>query len=129
MPAQVLNIPVPLLTLLTQPLALALLNLGAVNSMPQIPVAVFLTSFEPVSTERLMTELIRCLDDDPEPLAIAIRSLYDHPERAREMGREARREVRAQYSFERMVGAFDDLYATELRARHVQRAGAAEAGI
>ena len=66
---------------------------------------------------------------DPEPLAIAIRSLYDHPERAREMGREARREVRAQYSFDRMVGAFDDLYASELRARHVLHAEAAEAGI
>jgi glycosyltransferase involved in cell wall biosynthesis len=66
---------------------------------------------------------------DPEPLAAAIRSLYDNPGRALEMGREARREVRAQYSFERMVGAFDDLYHTELLARHVPRAQAAEAGI
>ncbi|MBA3638666.1 MAG: glycosyltransferase, partial [Acidobacteria bacterium] len=40
---------------------------------------------------------------DPEPLAVAIRSLYEDPQRAREMGRQARREVRAQYSFERMV--------------------------
>lgn len=66
---------------------------------------------------------------DPEPLARAIRFLYEDPQRAREMGREARREVRAQYSFERMVTAFGDLYDTELRARHVLRAEAAEAGI
>lgn len=66
---------------------------------------------------------------DPEPLAVAIRSLYEDPQRAREMGREARREVRAQYSFDRMVAAFDDLYDRELRARHVLRAETAEAGI
>ena len=66
---------------------------------------------------------------DPEPLAVAIRSLYDDPQRAREMGREARHEVRAQYSFDRMVASFGDLYETELRARHVVRAEAAEAGI
>lgn len=66
---------------------------------------------------------------DPDPLAVAIRSLYDHPERARDMGREARREVRAQYSFERMVDAFDDLYETELRARHLLQTETAEAGI
>lgn len=66
---------------------------------------------------------------DPEPLAVALRSLYDHPERARDMGREGRREVRGQYSYERMVGAFDDLYETELHARHILRAQAAEAGI
>jgi glycosyltransferase involved in cell wall biosynthesis len=66
---------------------------------------------------------------DPEPLAVAIRTLYEDPQRAREMGREARREVRAQYSFERMVASFGDLYETELRARHVVRAEAAEAGI
>lgn len=66
---------------------------------------------------------------DPEPLAVAIKSLCDDPQRAREMGREAQREVRAQYSFERMVAAFSDLYETELRARHVLRAEAAEAGI
>nr|MDQ3419766.1 glycosyltransferase [Acidobacteriota bacterium] len=66
---------------------------------------------------------------DPEPLAVAIRSLYEDPQRAREMGRQARREVRAQYSFERMVAAFDDLYDRELRARHVLRAKTAEAGI
>jgi glycosyltransferase involved in cell wall biosynthesis len=66
---------------------------------------------------------------DPEPLAVAIRTLYEDPQRAREMGREARREVRAQYSFERMVASFGDHYETELRARHVVRAEAAEAGI
>lgn len=66
---------------------------------------------------------------DPEPLAVAIRTLSDNPGRAREMGREAQREVRAQYSFERMVDAFDDLYETELRARHLLHAEAAEVGI
>jgi glycosyltransferase involved in cell wall biosynthesis len=66
---------------------------------------------------------------DPEPLAAAIRSLHDNPQRAREMGLAARSEVRAQYSFERMVAAFDDLYDTELRARDLQRAETAEAGI
>ena len=65
---------------------------------------------------------------DPEPLAIAIRALYDDPRRARAMGREAQREVRAQYSFERMVAAFEELYEADLRARHVLRAEAAEAG-
>ena len=41
----------------------------------------------------------------------------------------ARNEVRAQYSFERMVAAFDDLYDTELRARHMLRAETAQVGI
>ncbi len=66
---------------------------------------------------------------DPEPLAAAIRALYDNPERAAEMGIAARKEVRAPYSFERMVAAFDDLYDTELRARHVLRAETAQVGI
>lgn len=66
---------------------------------------------------------------DPEPLAAALRSLYDEPERAKAIGREARREVQARYSFERMVAAFEDLYDTELRARQGLRAQAAEAGI
>lgn len=66
---------------------------------------------------------------DPEPLAAALLSLYEHPDRARAMGIEARREVRSRYSFERMVRAFEDLYETELRARHLPRAEAAQAGI
>jgi glycosyltransferase involved in cell wall biosynthesis len=66
---------------------------------------------------------------DPEPLAVALQSLCAAPARAHAMGREARREVRARYSFERMIAAFDDLYDTELRARHVVRARTAEAGI
>lgn len=66
---------------------------------------------------------------DPEPLAAALRSLCAEPERARAIGREARREVQARYSFERMVAAFEDLYDTELRARQGLRAQAAEAGI
>ena len=66
---------------------------------------------------------------DPEPLAAALRSLYEHPERAQAMGGEARREVHARYSFERMVAAFEDLYDTELRARRPLRTEAAQAGI
>ena len=38
--------------------------MGAVNLPPQIPVAVFLTRFEPGGTERQMTELIRRLSPD-----------------------------------------------------------------
>lgn len=66
---------------------------------------------------------------DPEPLAAALRALYDQPARARAMGLEARREVHARYSFERMVGAFEDLYQTELRAQHVLEPATAQAGI
>jgi glycosyltransferase involved in cell wall biosynthesis len=36
--------------------------MGSVNPRPQIPVAVFLTRFEPGGTERQMTELVRRLD-------------------------------------------------------------------
>ena len=43
-------------------MALALLRWRAVNSNGQIPVAVFLTAFEPGGTERQMIELIRRLD-------------------------------------------------------------------
>ena len=43
-------------------MALALLRWTAVNSRTQIPVAVFLTAFEPGGTERQMIELIRRLD-------------------------------------------------------------------
>ena len=39
-----------------------LLRWLAVKSVPQIPVAIFLTSFDPGGTERQMTELIRRLD-------------------------------------------------------------------
>lgn len=44
-------------------MALALLRLTAVNPRSQIPVAIFLTSFDAGGTERQMTELIRRLDD------------------------------------------------------------------
>ena len=66
---------------------------------------------------------------DPEPLAAALRGLYEHPDRAAAMGREARGEVHARYSFDRMVGAFEALYETELRAQHVGQPEAARAGI
>jgi len=66
---------------------------------------------------------------DPEPLAVALQSLCADPARAHALGREARREVQARYSFERMIAAFDDLYDTELRARPAVRARTVEAGI
>jgi glycosyltransferase involved in cell wall biosynthesis len=44
--------------------------LKAVKSAPQIPVAIFLTRFEPGGTERQMTELIRRLD--PERFAVHV---------------------------------------------------------
>ena len=66
---------------------------------------------------------------DAEALAAALRSLHGSPAKARAIGAAARREVLSRYSFERMVRGFEDLYATELHARHVVQAQAAQAGI
>ena len=44
------------------PVAPALLRWQLVNLSPQIPIAVFLTSFHPGGTERQMTELVQRLD-------------------------------------------------------------------
>ncbi|HTI38116.1 MAG TPA: glycosyltransferase [Vicinamibacterales bacterium] len=55
--------------------------------------------------------------DAPDALADAIESLVVVPERAAAMGMAARETVRARYSFERMVSAFESLYAAELDAR------------
>jgi glycosyltransferase involved in cell wall biosynthesis len=66
---------------------------------------------------------------DPEPLAAALKGLYDDPARACAIGAAARREVMARYSFERMVGTFEELYESELHAHHLVRAETAQAGI
>lgn len=66
---------------------------------------------------------------DPEALSGAIKSLVEDPSAAHAIGVEARREVAARYSFERMIASFEDLYESELRARHSLRAQTAQAGI
>lgn len=66
---------------------------------------------------------------DPEPLAAALKALYDDPARASALGAAARREVLGRYSFERMVAAFEHLYGSELDTRHVVGTQAAQAGI
>jgi L-malate glycosyltransferase len=53
--------------------------------------------------------------DDSDALADALRSLIEHPARAEAIGAAARRVVRERYSFDRMVGSFEDLYRSGLR--------------
>jgi glycosyltransferase involved in cell wall biosynthesis len=52
---------------------------------------------------------------DPDALGAALRSLVEHPARARALGAAARRCVRQRYSFDRMVASFEDLYCSGLR--------------
>ena len=66
---------------------------------------------------------------DPEALAHAIAALARDPDRAQRLGASARAEVASRYGFDRMVGAFQDLYESGLREHHVLRADAATAGI
>lgn len=66
---------------------------------------------------------------EPEALAAAVKSLIDDPVAAQAMGDAARRDVLARYSFERMIASFEELYESQLRARHSLRAQAAQAGI
>lgn len=66
---------------------------------------------------------------DPEALADAIAAVVSDPEMAHRLGAQARAEITSRYSFERMVHAFEDLYESGLRERHVLRADAATAGI
>ena len=66
---------------------------------------------------------------DPQLLAATLKALYEDPERAWEIGRAARAEVLARYSFERMVGAFEDLYESELREHPLERPQEAQAGV
>lgn len=66
---------------------------------------------------------------DPEPLARALKALYDDPGGAAAIGASARREVLARYSFERMVAGFTDLYASQLHKCDLWRRETAQAGI
>jgi L-malate glycosyltransferase len=54
---------------------------------------------------------------EPRALADSICGLMADPQRAERLGTAAREEARATYSFDRMVGAFESIYLTEL-ARH-----------
>lgn len=51
---------------------------------------------------------------DPEALAAALRTLIERPDAAHAMGQAAREAVRQQYSFDRMVASFEDLYLSSL---------------
>jgi glycosyltransferase involved in cell wall biosynthesis len=64
---------------------------------------------------------------DPEALAAAMRRLMERPAEAEAMGRDARAVAIGQYSFERMVGAFENLYLSSLRQRAGARAAEAHA--
>ena len=64
---------------------------------------------------------------DPEPLAAALRLLIDSPALGHAMGSAARAEVSARYSFERMIGAFEDLYLSNLPQRDAARGQQAHA--
>jgi glycosyltransferase involved in cell wall biosynthesis len=55
---------------------------------------------------------------DPEALAGALRRLIDDPARASSIGKAARADVHQRYSFDRMIGSFEDLYVSGLQ-RHV----------
>jgi glycosyltransferase involved in cell wall biosynthesis len=55
-------------------------------------------------------------DDSPAALSSAIDGLVRRPNRAAALGSAAREAVGARYSFERMVGAFEDLYLRQLGA-------------
>jgi glycosyltransferase involved in cell wall biosynthesis len=64
---------------------------------------------------------------DPEALEQALRGLIAEPARAHALGEAAQREIRARYSFDRMVAAFEDLYVTGLPHDGMARARRAEA--
>ncbi len=54
---------------------------------------------------------------DPDSLAAALRALIEHPGQAAAMGAAARATVLQQYSFDRMIASFEDLYLSSLQAR------------
>jgi glycosyltransferase involved in cell wall biosynthesis len=56
---------------------------------------------------------------DPDALARSIVRLMSEPDLASRLGRAARADVRERYSFDRMVAAFDHLYASLLERRGV----------
>jgi glycosyltransferase involved in cell wall biosynthesis len=57
--------------------------------------------------------------DDPAAFAARIGELMANGDRARELGREGRRDVEARFSFERMVAASESVYLRELTRRGV----------
>jgi glycosyltransferase involved in cell wall biosynthesis len=57
--------------------------------------------------------------DDPAALAEALGHLMAHGELAVRLGANAREQVRQRYSFDRMIGAFEALYLSELSRRGV----------
>ena len=60
-------------------------------------------------------------------LAAALRRLFTEPELARRLGESAQTQVRQRYSFERMVGSFEELYTAGLAAKQVSSAHRAQA--
>ena len=66
---------------------------------------------------------------DSEALTQALRFLIENPTHAGAIGQAARAEIKERYSFDRMVSAFADLYASSLerrvpaRTHHVEAAG------
>ena len=52
---------------------------------------------------------------DSGAIAAAIQSLLDHPESARQMGENARRQAQTVFSWDRYVDAYDDLYRGLIR--------------
>ena len=66
---------------------------------------------------------------DAEALTTALRFLIDNPTQSAAIGQAARAEIRQRYSFERMVSAFENLYASSLERRvsagthHVEATG------
>jgi L-malate glycosyltransferase len=65
--------------------------------------------------------------DDSAALAAALRALADDPLRAHAVGTAGRRLVQQRYSFDRMVGSFDDLYCAGLHGSLPARTHEAEA--
>jgi glycosyltransferase involved in cell wall biosynthesis len=65
--------------------------------------------------------------DDSAALAAALRALADDPLRAHAVGTAGRRLVQQRYSFDRMVGSFDDLYCSGLHGLLPARTHEAEA--
>jgi L-malate glycosyltransferase len=64
---------------------------------------------------------------DPEALLLAISSLIEKPAWAADLGRAARLEVQHQYSFDRMLASFEELYTSGLEQRTSTRTHHAEA--
>jgi L-malate glycosyltransferase len=64
---------------------------------------------------------------DAVALATALSDLIERPADAEAMGRAARADVLGQYSFDRMVASFEDLYLSGLRERAPARAAEAHA--